>query len=202
MEGLLLACALGGPLGVNTYVAGTEGGRDCVVVDPGAEEIRVRRAVAGRRVSAVLLTHGHFDHILHAAPWLEPGVRLYVHRLDAPMLSDEALNLSRGITGGVTLRRPDVLLEDGDEVREAGLTFRVLHTPGHTPGSVCYLCGDVLLAGDTLFYRSYGRTDLPGGDPAAMWASLRRLFTLDPGVRVYPGHGVATDIGSEQRLYR
>ena len=188
----------GGPLDVNTYVAGLEGGDSCVVVDPGAEMERVAAAAGGRRVAAVLLTHGHFDHILFAQHWLDQGAKLYVHSLDAGMLRSPSLNLSQMIGRRLVLPDADVLLEEGDIVREAGLELTVLHTPGHTPGSVCYQAGNVLLSGDTLFYRSYGRVDLPGGDESEMSRSLMRLMQLDGETIAYPGHGMKTKIAWER----
>lgn len=189
----------GGPLDVNTYVVGGEDA--CVLIDPGAPEADVAKAVEGRRVDAVLLTHAHFDHMLYAKPWLERGAKLYVHELDAPALADPALNMC-GVAGlTLTLPPADVLLSEGDVVREAGLALSVLHTPGHTPGCVCYLSGKTMFSGDTLFYRSYGRVDLPGGDPAAMAASLKRLYAMDGEIVAYPGHGMKTKIEWERGLY-
>jgi len=191
----------GGPLDVNTYVVGKEGGSCCVVVDPGAEPSRVAEAVAGRKVDAVLLTHGHFDHILFARHWIDEGAKLYVHRLDAGMLRSPSLNLSQMINQRLVLPEADVLLEEGDVVREAGLELTVLHTSGHTPGSVCYQQGNALLSGDTLFYRSYGRVDLPGGDMSEMSRSLMRLMQLDAETIAYPGHGMKTKIAWERGNY-
>jgi len=191
----------GGPLDVNTYVAGHEGGDACVVIDPGAEPARVAEAVGGRRVAAVLLTHGHFDHILFAQHWLDLGAKLYVHRLDADMLRSPSLNLSQVINQRLVLPEADVQLEEGCVVREAGLELSVLHTPGHTPGSVCYQTGSVLFSGDTLFYRSYGRVDLPGGDMSEMSHSLARLMQLSGETIAYPGHGMKTKIAWERGNY-
>ena len=191
----------GGPLNVNTYVVGVEGGAHCVLIDPGAEEARVAEAVGGRVVDAVLLTHAHFDHMLHAQPWLDKGAKLYVHELDAPALCNVGLNLSGVINEHLTLPKADVLLREGDTVKEAGLELTVLHTPGHTPGCVCYQAGDVLFSGDTLFYRSYGRVDLPGGDERDMYNSLMRLMKLDEKTVAYPGHGMKTKIGWERGMY-
>lgn len=189
---------VGGPLEVNTYVVGTDGGDECVLVDPGAEFASVEGAVCGRNVTAVLLTHGHFDHMLYAKPWLDRGAKLYIHEQDAAALGDPSLNLSGVIGATLILPAADVLVKEGSLFTEAGVTFNVLHTPGHTPGGVCYQCGNVLFCGDTLFYHSYGRIDLPGGDSGAMAASLTRLMLLPGDTIAYPGHGMKTKIAWER----
>lgn len=195
---LEIKTVVGGPLEVNTYVVGTDGGDECVLIDPGAEFASVEGAVCGRKVPAVLLTHGHFDHMLYARPWLDRGAKLYIHELDAAALGDPALNLSGVIGATLMLPAADVLVKEGSLFTEAGVTFNVLHTPGHTPGGVCYQCGNVLFCGDTLFYHSYGRIDLPGGDSGAMAASLTRLMLLPGETIAYPGHGMKTRIAWER----
>ena len=189
---------VGGPLEVNTYVVGTDGGDECVLVDPGAEFASVEGAVCGRNVTAVLLTHGHFDHMLYAKPWLDRGAKLYIHEQDAAALGDPSLNLSGVIGATLILPAADELVKEGSLFTEAGITFNVLHTPGHTPGGVCYQCGNVLFCGDTLFYHSYGRIDLPGGDSGAMAASLTRLMLLPGDTIAYPGNGLKTKIAWER----
>ena len=188
----------GGPLDVNTYVVGVEGARECLIIDPGAEYATVEGAACGREVKAVLLTHAHFDHMLYARPWLEKGSKLYVHQDDAAALSDPEKNLSGVIGTRLTLPKADVIVQDGDKVCEAGVELFVLHTPGHTPGSVCYRSGKTLFCGDTLFYKGYGRVDLAGGDSKMMMASLARLMMLEDDVVCYPGHGIRTKIGWER----
>ena len=200
MAELDIRTVTGGPLGVNTYVVGAVGGSECLLIDPGAEAERVQKAVGQRTVMAVLLTHGHFDHMLYAQHWLEQGAKLYVHKLDAPALRDPALNLCGMIRAQLVLPEADHVLVEGDVVEEAGLKLAVLHTPGHTPGSVCYLCGKTLFSGDTLFYGSYGRVDLPGGSMRQMRESLSRLYQLDEGIVAYPGHGSRTKIAWERGM--
>ena len=195
-----ICTVVGGPIDVNTYVVGVQGNDSCVIIDPGAEVHRVEQAVSGRNVSAVLLTHGHFDHMLYAEHWLQMGAKLYVHRLDAAALREPRLNLCQMVGADLRLPEPDVQLAEGDVVMEAGLTLMVLHTPGHTPGSVCYQCGDVLFSGDTLFYGSYGRIDLPGGSMRQMRDSLSRLYQLDDQITAYPGHGSRTKIVWERGM--
>ena len=179
-----------GPVQTRCYIlsAGDEA-KECIVIDPGDEAERIRKAAEGRRIAAVLLTHGHFDHIGAAGALMEAGTRLAIHGLDAPMLSDPALNAGRLFLGlEVTAPAPTDRVKEGDELTFAGLTVKVLHTPGHTPGSVCYLVGGELLTGDTLFEAGWGRTDLPGGDPAQMNDSLRRLIPLSRTYPIHPGH--------------
>ena len=149
-------------------------------------------------IDYVLLTHAHFDHMLYARPWLKDGVKLYVHKLDAPALADPSLNLSGVVGAQLTLPDADVLLEEGDCVEEAGIRFDVLHTPGHTPGSVCYRHEKTLFCGDTLFYQGYGRVDLAGGNSLQRALSLKRLLKLPGNTVCYPGHGMKTKIAWEQ----
>ena len=201
MEKLDIRTVQGGPLDVNTYVVGLEGGDCCVLIDPGAEPEKVSSAVGTRKVSAVLLTHGHFDHMLFANHWLVQGAKLYVHALDAKALADSKLNLGHMVGAKLILPEADVLLQEGDVVREAGLELSVLHTPGHTPGGVCYQSGNTLFSGDTLFYGSYGRLDLPGGSVSDMRASLLRLMQLGGDTVAYPGHGMKTKIAWERGNY-
>ena len=199
-QGLDVKAVSGGPLDVNTYVIRQEGGEGCLLIDPGVPVHLVEKAVAGRRVCAVLLTHAHFDHMLYAEHWITQGAKLYVHRLDAAAVTDSSMNLSGMIGARLSLPEADVLLHEGDVVREAGVELTVLHTPGHTPGSVCYQHGNTLFSGDTLFYQSYGRIDLPGGNARQMSASLRRLHQLDAEIVAYPGHGMKTKIAWERGM--
>ena len=192
---------VGGPIDVNTYVVGAKDAQECLVIDPGAQTNKVAAAVGNRRVSAVLLTHAHFDHMLFAMDWLNQGAKLYVHTQDVPALTDESLNLIGMIRASLQIDVKPIALHEGDVVCEAGLELTVLHTPGHTPGSVCYQCGDVLFSGDTLFYNSYGRVDLPGGSMSKMRESLRRLTQLDENMLVYPGHGTKTKIAWERGMF-
>ena len=201
MDQLDIRTVPGGPLDVNTYVVGARGGRSCLVIDPGAEPEKVAKAADGRKVCAVLLTHGHFDHMLFAKYWLDLGAKLYVHELDAQALRSPSINLSQVVNTQLVLPAADVLLKEGDVVREADIELCVLHTPGHTPGGVCYMNGKTLFCGDTLFYGSYGRLDLPGGDAGEMIASLTRLMNLDGDVTAYPGHGMKTKIAWERGNY-
>ena len=168
------------------YILAPEDGQECIVIDPGAEANRIRKHVGDRKIAAILLTHGHFDHIGAVRELMDPGTKLVIHGLDAPMLGDPELNASAElIARKVTAPEATDLVKEGDELELAGLKVKVLHTPGHTPGSVCYEIEGELFTGDTLFEYGWGRTDLPGGSEAQMEASLRRLM---PMVRTMPFH--------------
>lgn len=186
---LNILCRTVGMLGTCCYILWQEGREDCIVIDPGADAASIRRACGGRRIAAILLTHGHFDHMAAAGELLDEGAALVIHRLDAPMLADPELNVSWMIGRRITCPAATHLVGEGDTVEYAGIALRVLHTPGHTPGSVCYEAGEHLFTGDTLFDHGYGRTDLPGGDAAAMMDSLRRVMPMQADHQIYAGHG-------------
>ncbi len=187
-----------GELGTNCYVVTDENG-SAAVIDPGADADGIRRVLQeeGVQHGGILLTHAHFDHIGAVNALADLGFPVYCHTLDTPALQDGRRNLSAFFGAPTAPIKNAVSLEEGDTVSFGGLTFTVLHTPGHTVGSVCYQLGDVLFAGDTLFCESIGRTDFPGGNMRDMHASLRRLASLDGNICVYPGHGEPTTIAHE-----
>lgn len=192
-----------GPLSTNCWLVFDEATGSALVIDPAAEPETILHALSGAPVSAVVLTHGHFDHLEAAAGILAASeVPLLVHAADAAALVDPQVNLSAVFSGdGFAAPAATRLLADGDAVTVGELTFRVLHTPGHTPGSICLLGGGELFSGDTLFASSVGRTDLPGGDGRALRDSIARaLAPLPAETRVHPGHGPDTTIAREARL--
>jgi glyoxylase-like metal-dependent hydrolase (beta-lactamase superfamily II) len=193
-----------GPLGNDVYLAAGPAGR-AMVVDPGigAREV-VLEALAARgwTLDLILATHQHFDHIAEAGPLAEAtGAPIAAHRLEAEIMGRAAHPL---LFPDLEVPPAPVSRElyEGDVVTVDGVAWHVLHTPGHTPGSICLHLPehDLLLSGDTLFAGSYGRYDLPGGDPRLLRDSLRRLAALPGRTRVLPGHGPPTTIRDEPWL--
>ena len=162
-----------------------------MVVDPGGHPNKVLTYLEnnGLTLEAILLTHGHFDHVGAVKELAEKtGCRVYLHAAD--------LLLPENYTAGPLYYTHTY--DEGDVLELAGLTIRVLHTPGHTEGSVCLVVDDVIFSGDTLFCHSCGRTDLPGGDPEAIMTSLARLKAMEGDYRVLPGHNRATTLAVER----
>ena len=173
----------------NCYLVWQEGRDDCVIIDPGymPEKILESACRQGKKVAAILLTHGHFDHVGGvSAIAKETGCKVYL-RQEEKMLPEIMTNGPLYFTDSY-----------GDRFTEAGLDFTVLHTPGHTPGSVCLICDGVIFSGDTLFADSCGRTDFPGSDPVEMTRSLKKLAALPGDYDVLPGHGDATTLSYER----
>jgi glyoxylase-like metal-dependent hydrolase (beta-lactamase superfamily II) len=203
-----------GAFAANCYLVAPAPGEECVIIDPGQDAERGIEELLDRfrlKPIAVLLTHGHIDHMWSVAPVCgAKGVPAYIHPADRELLSDPGKGLSlmakQQFMGGMTFSEPDDVkaLEDGAIVTLAGLDFRVGHTPGHTQGSVTFRSGeddlDALFTGDLLFAGSIGRTDLPGGDHQQILHSLARTLTqtTDETI-VLPGHGPQTTIGAERQ---
>ena len=190
-----------GMLQANCYLVAEAGG-DAVVIDPGAEAERIIEAVRSRdlKVKHILLTHVHFDHMQAAADVAAAtGADILAPEGDWPALTDPQLSLCHMMPGGgsQTLSAA-VKLRDGEVVEAGKLRLTVLHTPGHTPGSCCFLCGDVLFTGDTLFRGSVGRMDFPGGSYDALKRSLDRLAALPGNYTLLPGHDDATTLAEER----
>ena len=183
-----------GSYGSNCYLL--EEGGEALIVDPSAAASAILRKLRedGCTPVGILLTHGHFDHIMSidTLRQAEPNLKVYVHEEDAPMLADGQKNgFSFFFRQDRTWKDADVLLTDGQEITVGSATLRVVHTPGHSPGSVCDLCESegIMLTGDTLFSDNIGRCDLWGGSYATIRQSLKRLRDYDGGLTILPGHG-------------
>lgn len=177
----------------NCYIV--HNGNEAFVVDPSISEKKIITALDKRnlKLKGILLTHGHFDHIWRAQELRnETGAPLYVHKLDDDMLIDADKNAYRTFTGNeFTIEKADALLHEGDVLCLGDEKITVLHTPGHTKGSVCYDTGDSLLSGDTIFAEGFGRCDLYGGDMSALKLSIQRLSEIAKNENrwLYSGHG-------------
>ena len=189
-----------GMVSTNTYLVKNQDTGELLIIDPADAAGRIQEKIGQMegRPAAILLTHGHFDHML-AADALRSAydIPVYACIQEKDLLKNARYNLSASWASPHVMEA-DRYLADGETFREAGFEIRLLHTPGHTPGCCCYLCRRTLFSGVTLFMDSEGRTDFPGGDPHALAASLRRLAALEGDYAVYPGHGPATTLSRER----
>ena len=179
----------------NCYIIHEAASTACCVIDPGARADKVLALLQekGLTLEAILLTHGHFDHVGAVQDLAkQTGCRVF--------LCEDDLTMPPNMTAGPLFYTDDY--HEGDVLHLAGLQITVLHTPGHTPGSVCLVTEDAIFSGDTLFAASCGRTDLPGGDTAAIMRSLRRLRDLPGDYRVFPGHSIPTVLSREREYNR
>ena len=188
----------------NCYFVYEEGKDRVLLFDPADKGSYIYSALKdkGFTVGAILLTHGHFDHIWGVEEIRElSGAKVYAYEKEKELCEDASLNVSNG-AGRACVVKADQYVKDGGEITEAGITCRLLATPGHTSGSCCYYfeADKILISGDTLFQESVGRTDLPTGSMGTLVRSVKdKLFPLPDEVKVYPGHGEATTIGHEKK---
>ena len=188
-----------GPLGANNYLL--IDGEEAVLIDCSEVKPEELKELEGKTLKYILLTHGHFDHILGINGMKEKtGAEILVHQDDIPRMEESASIMQTFGIVGVETPVADSFLHNGDTFKFGDTEIKVIHTPGHTEGCVCFLIGDKLFSGDTLFRDSVGRCDLPGGNYSKMSDSIKNiLFKLDDNIVVYPGHGPETTIGYEKK---
>lgn len=203
-EGLVIHHLSVGPLQVNCFLVSCPKTKETMVIDPGEEGPRILGLAEreGLKISQVVNTHGHFDHVGANQKVIEAtGAKLALHEADLPLLQHARRHAE---VYGLTVNpspEPDKLLKEGDTLKIGEYSFSVFHLPGHSPGGICLLCEGHLFVGDVLFAGSIGRTDLPGGDFDALVEGVReKLFSLPDETVVHPGHGQDTTIGRERKM--
>ncbi len=193
---------IAGPLETNCYLVYCQETLECAVVDPGAEAIRIFQLIAGKglKPAVMLNTHGHVDHIGANKDIKEKfNIPLYIHSADSSLLEEVQQSEIGIFLGARDSPSPDHFLNDGDKIKIGKSFLRVIHTPGHSPGSVSFLGDGFLLSGDTLFSGGVGRTDLPGGSWKEMENSIKnKILTMPDEMIILPGHGPSTTVGKEK----
>lgn len=183
----------------NTYIL-SENGTDAVIIDPGDDIQAINDTLNENNLTcrAMLVTHAHFDHCNACRFFQCGGAKVYMHKKDE-LLVRTVYNLANKFAVNFNKFLVDSYVKDGDVLNLYGLSFKVIHTPGHTEGSCCYLLNDnMLFSGDTLFNLSIGRTDFPTGNASHMKKSLKKLFALEKDYTVFPGHGLSTKLFTEK----
>ncbi len=194
-----------GMVGTNCYIIINDECKECIVVDPADNSEGIYNVINQEncKLKAILLTHGHFDHMLAADDLRNrSGAIIYAGYEEEDVLNSSSYNLSGVMGGCATTLKADEFLKDNEEFQIAGIRFMAFHTPGHTKGSMCYYIKDIgtLLSGDTLFEASVGRTDFPTGSMSQIIKSIKdKLFVLPDDTKVLPGHGDETTIGYEKK---
>ncbi len=197
---------LGRGFASNAYLVVSDDGEHAVIVDPSLSVAEMKRRMGDTLpvIDAIVLTHAHFDHMLALDGWLrETGAPVLVGKEDAAALSDPKRSLFMLFLGeDRTFPAPDRCLSDGDLISLSGENLQVMHTPGHTEGSIILIGNGFILSGDTVFSGGgYGRTDFPGGNACSLEESLRRIFSLEGEYMLYPGHGLKSTLKGEKNAH-
>ncbi|MCM8829617.1 MAG: MBL fold metallo-hydrolase [Candidatus Omnitrophica bacterium] len=190
-----------GEFQTNCYIVGCEKTGKGFIIDPGDEYEKIKEVIkeVGIEPSFIVNTHGHMDHIKDDEKF---GLPVYIHSQDVECLKAPERNLSQLFGLSLTVNVQSFIVEEGDTLRAGNLSFQIIHTPGHTPGSICLKYENILFTGDTLFCGGYGRTDLPGGSEEALFKSITTKLLVLPGdTLIYPGHGPSSTIGQERRFF-
>ena len=190
-----------GPLEENTYIIGDEATKQAIVIDPGDEPDRIMNEVKanGLQVNAIICTHAHFDHVGAAGDVKKAtGANIILHKEDLETYDRAKDQASFWGYSVDDLPQPDSYIGEGDEVKVGNLSFKVMHTPGHSQGGICLYGEGIVVTGDTIFQGSVGRTDFPGGSIEKLKESFRRLLDLPENTHVLSGHGPETTIGNEK----
>jgi len=191
-----------GPLEENTYIIGDEVTNQAIVVDPGDESDRIIEIIKerGLQVHTIICTHTHFDHVGAVGDIKKAtGARILIHKEDQQVYETAKDQAAFWGYDFDDIPQPDGFIDEGDDIQVGDIKFRVMHTPGHSPGGICLYGGGVLITGDTLFKGSVGRTDFPGGSMEELKKSFRRLLGLPEGTKIFSGHGPETTVGMEKR---
>ncbi len=200
---MILEALCVGSFQVNCYVLASSRGAEAILVDPGDQEAKIRKALDKHKLKPAFIinTHAHFDHIGCDDKFAVP---VYIHQEDLALLKDPRLNLSEWLNLSYAANSEIKTLKDKEKIVLGEIELEIIHTPGHTPGGICLLLkkpvNKILFSGDTLFCQGVGRTDFPGADEGSLIRSIKeRLFVLSDDTVVYPGHGPSTTIGEEKR---
>lgn len=199
---MILERLIVGPLEENTYIIGDELTKQAIVIDPGDEPDRIIEIIKDRglHVHSIICTHTHFDHVGAVGDIKKTtGARILIHKDDQQIYEtakDQAAFWGYDVDD---VPLPDGFIDEGDNIQVGSINFRVMHTPGHSPGGICLYGDGVLITGDTLFKGSVGRTDFPGGSKEDLKKSFRRLLGLPENTKIFSGHGAESTVGMEKK---